>query len=146
MAEESLLPSLFMVKAYILHNQKKKISHQSFLQHDCCRPTQWCMARYSGTHPEYFWKHTYWQYHFLHRIPATKTKLKGQYQKTYKVCVESGRNKTGKGAKKLMTVYCWKCEVKLCLEECFENYHSEINYWGVFISNFVQVIKRWLGL
>jgi hypothetical protein len=75
------------------------------------------MAKYSATDRENFCKHTYRRYNFPHRIPATMTKLKGQSQKTYSACVESGKNKTGKAAKKLMTVYCWKCEMKLCSEE-----------------------------
>jgi hypothetical protein len=37
---------------------------------------------------------------------SNKTKLRGQSQKIYKMCVESGKNQTGKAAKKLMTLNC----------------------------------------
>ena len=31
----------------------------------------------------------------------------------------------------LKTVYCCKiCDVDLCLEDCFDHYHTKLNYWG----------------
>jgi hypothetical protein len=68
------------------------------------------------------------RYHFPHKIPATQTKVKGQSQQTYKVCMDRGKNKTEGAVKKLMTV-CWKCDVKLCLWDHFKNYCWETNYY-----------------
>jgi hypothetical protein len=36
-----------------------------------------------------------------------------------------------KARKKKISVYCCQiCDVGLCLEDCFELYHTKLNYWG----------------
>ena len=36
-----------------------------------------------------------------------------------------------KSQKKKTSVYCFQiCDVSLCLEDCFELYHTKLNYWG----------------
>jgi hypothetical protein len=67
--------------------------------------------------------------HFAHSVPATSSKLKGCSQCTCKVCAYRGKHHTGKSTKKYTTVYCRKCDVGLCLGDCFEIYHTEVNYW-----------------
>jgi hypothetical protein len=66
--------------------------------------------------------------HFVHRVPATSSKLKGCSQGTCKVCADRGKHHTGKSTKKYTTVYCRKCDVGLCLGDCFEIYHTKVNY------------------
>jgi hypothetical protein len=65
--------------------------------------------------------------HFAHRVPATGSKLKGCSQCTCKFCADRGKHHTGKSTKKYTTVYCRKCDVGLCLGDCFKIYHRFIN-------------------
>jgi len=59
--------------------------------------------------------------HFLRKV-APKTK-KSKPQRRCVVHSKHGKKKT--------SVYCFqKCNVGLCLEECFELYHTKLNYWG----------------
>jgi hypothetical protein len=67
--------------------------------------------------------------HFVHRVPATSSKQKGCSQLTCKVCADKGKHHTGKSTKKYTTVYCRKCNIGLCLGDCFEIYHTKVNYW-----------------
>jgi hypothetical protein len=67
--------------------------------------------------------------HFAFRIPATGSKQWGKTQRTCKVCADKGKHHAGKAIKKFTTVYCRKCNVGLCLGECFEIYHTTVNYW-----------------
>ena len=67
--------------------------------------------------------------HFLYRIPATHGKPEGKVQRSCQVCAEKGKRHTGKTVKKFTTTYCTKCDVGLCIGQCFEVYHSKLNYW-----------------
>ena len=67
--------------------------------------------------------------HFLYRIPATHGKPEGKVQRSCRVCAEKGKRQTGKTVKKFTTTYCRKCDVGLCIGQCFEVYHSKLNYW-----------------
>jgi maltodextrin utilization protein YvdJ len=67
--------------------------------------------------------------HSAHRVPATSSKLKGCSQHTCKVCVDKGKHNTIKSTKKYTTIYCRKCDIGFCLGECFEVYHTKVNYW-----------------
>jgi hypothetical protein len=67
--------------------------------------------------------------HFAFRIPATGSKQSGKTQRMCKVCADKGKHHTGKAVKKFTTVYCCKCNVGLFLSECFEIYHTTVNYW-----------------
>jgi hypothetical protein len=67
--------------------------------------------------------------HILYRIPATHAKLEGKSQRSCRVCAEKGKRQTGKSVTKFITTYCRKCEVGLCIGQCFEVYHSKLNYW-----------------
>ena len=42
---------------------------------------------------------------------------------------EKGKHQTGKTVKKYTTMYCLKCDVGLCIGQCFEVYHTKLNYW-----------------
>ena len=67
--------------------------------------------------------------HFLYRIPATHTKLEGKSQRSCRVCAERSKRQTGKSVKKCTTMYCRKCDVGLCIGQCFEVFHTKLNYW-----------------
>jgi hypothetical protein len=67
--------------------------------------------------------------HFAFRIPATGSKQSGKTQYRCKVCADRDKHHIGKAIKKFTTVYCHKCNVGLCLGECFEIYHTAVNYW-----------------
>jgi hypothetical protein len=66
---------------------------------------------------------------FIYRIPVTQTRLEGKSQRSYRVCSEKSKCQTGKTAKKCTTTYCRKCNIGLCTGQCFEVYHSKLNYW-----------------
>jgi hypothetical protein len=64
--------------------------------------------------------------HFLYRVPATHAKMEGTTQRS---CAEKSKRQTGKTIKKCTTMYCRKCDVGLCIGQCFEVYHTKLNYW-----------------
>jgi hypothetical protein len=66
--------------------------------------------------------------HCLYRIPATHAKLEGKSQHLCCVRAEKGKHQTGKTVTKFTTTYCRKCD-ELCIGQCFEVYHSKLNYW-----------------
>jgi hypothetical protein len=67
--------------------------------------------------------------HFAYRIPAKSSKQAGISQCTCKVCTEKVKHHAGKSTKKFTAVYCPKYGVGLCMGECFDVYHSRVNYW-----------------
>jgi hypothetical protein len=67
--------------------------------------------------------------HFLYRIPVTHAKLEGKSQRSCRVCAERSKRQTGKSVKKCTTMYCRKCNVGLCIGQCFEVFHTKLNYW-----------------
>jgi hypothetical protein len=66
---------------------------------------------------------------FLYRIPATHAKVEGTSQCSCRVCAEKSKRQTGKTIKNCTTMYCQKCDVGLCTRQCFEVYHTKMNYW-----------------
>jgi hypothetical protein len=67
--------------------------------------------------------------HFLYRIPATHANVEGTSQRSCRVCAERSTRQTGKTVKKRTTMYCQKCDIGLCIGQCFEVYHTKLNYW-----------------
>jgi len=67
--------------------------------------------------------------YFLHRIPATHAKFEGKSQCSCHMCAERRKRQTGKTVKKCNTMYCRKCDIGLCIGQCFEVYHPQLNYW-----------------
>jgi hypothetical protein len=67
--------------------------------------------------------------HFLYRIPATHAKLKGKSQCSCRVRAERSKRQTGKTVQKYTTMYSRKCDVGLRIGQCFEVYHTSLNYW-----------------
>jgi hypothetical protein len=65
--------------------------------------------------------------HFLYRIPATHAKVEGTPQHSCHVCAEESKRQTRKTIKKCTTMYCQKCDVRLCIGQCFETYHTKMN-------------------
>jgi hypothetical protein len=65
--------------------------------------------------------------HFLYRIPATHGKLEGESKRSRHVCAERSKRQTGITVKKSATMYCRKCDVGLCVGQCFEVYHAKLN-------------------
>jgi hypothetical protein len=47
----------------------------------------------------------------------------------YVTCTERSKRQTGKTVKKCTTMYPRKCDVGLCIGQCFEIYNSKLNYW-----------------
>jgi hypothetical protein len=62
--------------------------------------------------------------HYAYKVPAMYSKMKGRLQRTCKVCADISKHQTGKAVKKFTVVYCPKCDVGLCLGDCFETYHT----------------------
>jgi hypothetical protein len=67
--------------------------------------------------------------HFLYMIPATHTKVEETSQCSCRMCAERSKCQTGKTVKKCTKMYCQKCNVGLCIGQCFEVYHTKLNYW-----------------
>jgi len=67
--------------------------------------------------------------HFLYRIPATQAKVEGTSQRSCSMCADRSKSQTGKTVTKCTTMYCPKCDVGLCIGQCFEVYHTKLNYW-----------------
>jgi len=67
--------------------------------------------------------------HFLYRIPVTHAKVVGTSQCSCRVCAERSKRQTGKTVKKCTTMYCRKCDMELCIGQCFEVYYTKLNYW-----------------
>ena len=67
--------------------------------------------------------------HFLYRIPATHAKVQGTSQRSCCICVDRSKRQTRKTVEKCTTMYCQKCDVGLCRRQCFEVYHTKLNYW-----------------
>jgi len=65
--------------------------------------------------------------HFIKKIPPTPKKANPR--RTCKVC--SKKIKTGKldRCKKETSYYCPICDVPLCIDNCFEIYHTKKQYW-----------------
>jgi hypothetical protein len=103
---------LVLVSAHILHNKssKQKMSLEIFYKKVAelfaCRERP-----------------------FLYRIPATHATLDRTSQHSCRVCAERHKRLTNKAVKKCTTLYCRKCDVGLCIGQCFEVYHSKLNYW-----------------
>lgn len=68
--------------------------------------------------------------HFPYRIPGSGKKKEGWAQRLCKVCSDRGKHESGKSARQYTTMYCKKCDVGLCIGECFEAYHTRANYWN----------------
>jgi hypothetical protein len=66
--------------------------------------------------------------HYAYRIPAKGSKQAGMSQRTCKVCAEKAKHHTGKSTKKFTILYCTKCDVGLSMGECFDVFHSRVNY------------------
>jgi len=67
--------------------------------------------------------------HSVYRIPASHAKLKGKSQHSCRLSAERGKRQIGKTMKKCTAIYCRKCNVGLCRGQCFEVYHTKLNYW-----------------
>ena len=66
--------------------------------------------------------------HFLYRIPVTHAKMEGTSQRCH-VCADRSKCQTGKTVKKCNTMYCRKCDVGLCIGQCFEVNHTKVKNW-----------------
>ena len=64
--------------------------------------------------------------HFATKIPPTENKSRPC--RSCKVCGDKAKKQTGKWKRKEMTYYCPKCDVPLCMPECFEIFHTKANY------------------
>ncbi|PSN36671.1 hypothetical protein C0J52_20300 [Blattella germanica] len=64
--------------------------------------------------------------HFPYKIPSAKNEKRAS-QRRCRVCAE--KPKTGKNTVQYTTIYCKKCNVGLCLGECFEAFHTKQKYW-----------------
>jgi hypothetical protein len=66
---------------------------------------------------------------FLYGIPPTHARMERTSQRSCRVCAEKSKRKTGKTVKRCTTMYCRKCDVGLCVGQCFEVYNSKLNHW-----------------
>ena len=121
-----------MVNAHILHNKssKKKMSLEIFYE----KVTEGLLAG-AGTEIQVQGQTgspaggLIGRDQFLYRIPAVHVRLEGKSQCSRRVCAERSKRQTGKTVKKCITMYCRKCDVGLCIGQCFEVYHSKLKYW-----------------
>jgi hypothetical protein len=67
--------------------------------------------------------------HSIYRIPVKQAKLEGKSKRPCLVCGERSKRQTGKTVKKCTTMYCRKCNVGLYIGQCYEVYHTKLNYW-----------------
>jgi len=123
---------LVVVNAHILHNKtsKKKMSLEIFYE----KVAEGLLAS-AGTKMQVQGQTSspagrlVGRDHFLYRVPATRAKMEGNSQRSCRVCAEISKRQTGKTIKKCTTMYCRKCDVGLCIGQCFEVYHTKLNYW-----------------
>jgi hypothetical protein len=116
---------LAVLNAHILHTKtnKKKITLEIFYEKVAER-----LLASAGTEIQVQGRLVGRDY-FLYRIPATHAKLEGKSQRSCRVCAERSKFQTRKTVKKCTTMYCQKCDVGLCVGQCFEVYHTKLNYW-----------------
>ena len=125
------LSNLVVVNAHILHNKtsKKKMSLEIFYE----KVAEGLLA-IAGTELQVQGQTSspagrlLGRDHFLYRIPATHAKMEGTSQRSCRACAEKSKHQTGKTIKKCTTVYWRKCNVGLCIGQCFEVYHTKLNY------------------
>jgi hypothetical protein len=67
--------------------------------------------------------------HSIYRIPVTYAKLEGKSQHSCHVSAERSKHQTRKTMKKRTKIHCHKCDVGLGIGQCFEAYHTKLNYW-----------------
>ena len=87
--------------------------------------------------------------HSVYRIPVKQSKLEGKSKRPCRMCGERSKRQTGKTVnkcttiycrkysaglyighmKKCTTIYCRKCSIGLYIGQCFEVYHTKLNYW-----------------
>jgi len=121
-----------VVNLYILHNKtsKKKMSLEIFYE----KVTEGLLAN-AGTEIQVQGQTSspagrlVERDHFLCRIPATHARVEGTSQHSCRMCAERSKRQTRKTVKKCTTMYCQKCDVGLCIGQCFEVYHTKLNYW-----------------
>lgn len=65
--------------------------------------------------------------HFIARIPSTASKQNPR--RVCKVCADKIKYISGKRGRKETSFYCKQCDTPLCIEDCFEKYHTINNYW-----------------
>lgn len=65
--------------------------------------------------------------HFISKIPPTLSKA--HPRRVCKVCAEKAKRSTGNRGRKETSYYCSSCNKPLCVDECFEIYHTKQNYW-----------------
>jgi hypothetical protein len=63
--------------------------------------------------------------HFLYRILATHANSEGKTQRSCR----KRKHQTGKTVTKFTTTCCRKCDFELYIGQCFDVYHSKLNYW-----------------
>ena len=123
---------LAVVNAHILHNKtsKKKMSPEIFYE----KVTKGLLTS-AGTEMQVQGQTSspagrlVGRDHFLYRIPVTHARVEGISQLSCRVCAEKSKRQPGKIIKKCTTMYCRKCDVQLCTGQCFEVYHTKVNYW-----------------
>ena len=84
----------------------------------------WTVTQFHGWLKDIFWE----KWH---------PKLKNQNLREVCVCPKHGKKKT--------SVYCCQiCDVGLCLEDCFELYHTKLHYWGSENYFTASIVLRFL--
>jgi len=120
---------LVVVDAHILHNKREKMSLEIFYKKVAER-----LLASAGTDIQVQGQTSspvgrlVGRDHFLYRIPMTHAKVEGISQRSCRVCAERRNCQTGKTVMKCTTMYSRKCDVGLCIGQCFEVYHTKLNY------------------
>lgn len=65
--------------------------------------------------------------HFITRLPSTPSQKNPR--RKCKVCMEKIKKKIIDRGRKETSFYCATCNIPLCIESCFEAYHTKNNYW-----------------
>jgi hypothetical protein len=65
----------------------------------------------------------------MYRIPVTQAKLEGNLSPHVVYVQRKASARPEKTVKKCTTAYCRKCDIGLFIGQCFEVYHSKLNYW-----------------
>jgi hypothetical protein len=123
---------LVVVKAHILHNKKSKKKMSLDIFHEKVAEG---LLTSAGTEIQVQGQisspagRLVRRDHSRDRVPVTHAKLEGKSQHSCRVSADRGKHQIGKTMKKCTAIHCCKYDARLCRGQCFEVYHTKLNYW-----------------
>ncbi|KAL4152744.1 hypothetical protein QTP88_000577 [Uroleucon formosanum] len=124
---------LFMVStvnSFILHKKTKKVKNENLRLRNFMINLASQLANQSDSYPRFHEvsdsENRLKGRHFISKIPPTLSKA--HPRRVCKVCAEKAKRSTGNRGRKETSYYCSSCNTPLCVDECFEIYHTKQNY------------------